>query len=74
MGSSLLVLSFWMQHRLPETLELPAHTETAIQARDWVQALSSQLQNLAKHRRLLVQVMAWSAPAMWCTTCCTCLL
>lgn len=58
MGSSLLVLPVWMQHRLPETLEIPARPETASQARHWLQALGTQLQTLIAHRRLLVQVMA----------------
>jgi len=58
MGSSLLALTVWMQHRLPETLEIEAHTETTIQPRHWLQALSTQLQTLVVHRRLLVQVMA----------------
>ena len=58
MGGSLLILTFWMQRRLPETLAIPSQQETSIQPRNLFQALGAQCQTLAMHRRLLVQVMA----------------
>lgn len=58
MGGSLLILTFWMQRRLPETLAIPSQQETSIQPRNLFQALGAQCQTLARHRRLLVHVMA----------------